>query len=409
MNLSHDDAAILPSPSLVSSSISLALSGGNALGAYAAGACEALHDAGYSPDRVSGASIGAVNAAIVAGNPPAQRAEKLREFWRQASTWSALGPVPAGGRARDVYNKLHALQTVMVGRPGLFTPRSSGFLSLLPGTPSDVGLFDGRPLLATLERVVDFDYLNSAALPLVIGCVDLESGEPVYFDSRRQTIEPRHLLASTAFIPGFPPVEIDGRLLGDPGLLCNLPLDPLLAEPPGGDHVCFAVDLFDARGGRPFSMDTALERAQDIAFASQSLRTIDAYRREYRLRHLLARQAPRTEAADAAGDGETAVALLAYRPPVHEVAAKTLEFSAPSVRERWAAGRQDMHAAIAALEAGRATTRDPGFAFFDCRRPLEQPRPEAAREALEATAPRGTVAAGALQQRMSSSAASAPR
>ncbi|WP_051243051.1 patatin-like phospholipase family protein [Azohydromonas australica] len=387
MNLSHDDAAALPALSPASSFISLALSGGNALGAYAAGACAALHEAGYSPDLVSGASIGAVNAAIVAGNPPAQRAQRLREFWRQASVWSAPGLVPAGGRARDVYNKLHAMQTVMLGRPGLFTPRSSGFLSLLPGTPSDVGLFDGRPLLGTLERVVDFDYLNSAALPLVIGCVDLESGEPVYFDSRRQTIEPRHVLASTAFIPGFPPVEIDGRLLGDPGMLCNLPLDPLLGEPPDGDHVCFAVDLFDARGGRPFSMDTALERAQDIAFASQSLRTIDAYRREYRLRHLLARQTRRTKnaAADAAGGGETAVALLAYRPPEHEVAAKTLEFSASSVQERWAAGQQDMRAAVAAVEAGRPTARDPGFAFFDCRRPLEQPRPEAAQEALQAS------------------------
>lgn len=364
--------------------VSLALSGGNALGAYAAGACEALLDAGCELDCVSGASIGAVNAAIVAGNPPHLRAPRLREFWRQASMWGVAGLAPAGGRARDVYNKLHAMQTLMVGRPGLFAPRSSGFLSLLPGTPGDVGLFDNRPLLATLARVVDFDYLNQAVLPLVIGAVDLESGEPVYFDSRRQAIEPRHVLASTAFIPGFPPVEIDGRLLGDPGMLCNLPLDPLLADPPAGDHLCFAVDLFDARGGRPFSMDTALERTQDIAFATQSLRTIDAFRREYRLRHLLQRQ--RTGAVpalrDAAAEGEreavagrgdeTTVALIAYQPPAHEVSAKTMEFSMPSIRERWSAGEEDMRAALAALQAGRATTRDPGFAFYDCRRPVRQ-------------------------------------
>ncbi|WP_157271693.1 patatin-like phospholipase family protein [Azohydromonas aeria] len=381
------DAALSTSgtgPWPAAGTVSLALSGGNALGAYAAGACEALLDAGCPLQLISGASIGAVNAAIVAGNPPHLRAPRLREFWRQASMWGVAALAPAGGRARDVYNKLHAMQTLMLGRPGLFTPRTSGFLSLLPGTPGDVGLFDNRPMLATLARVVDFDYLNQAALPLVIGAVDLESGEPVYFDSRRQAIEPRHLLASTAFIPGFPPVEIDGRLLGDPGMLCNLPLDPLLADPPGGDHLCFAVDLFDARGGRPFSMDTALERTQDIAFASQSLRTIDAFRREYRLRHLLQRQRPHAvpalrdaalederEAVAGRGD-ETTVALLAYQPPAHEVSAKALEFSMPSIQERWSAGEEDMRAALAALQAGRATTRDPGFTFYDGRRPVRQ-------------------------------------
>ncbi|NML18300.1 patatin-like phospholipase family protein [Azohydromonas caseinilytica] len=365
--------------------VSLALSGGNALGAYEAGAYEALHEAGCVVNRVSGASIGSVNAAILAGNPPQRRIEKLREFWQQAATWSPFAAGQAGGRLRDVFNKLQAMQTLMTGRPGMFAPRPSGFLSLLPGTPPDVGLFDGRPLLATLSRVVDFELLNQAALPLVIGCVDLESGEPVYFDSRRQRIEAKHLLASTAFLPGFPPVEIDGRLLGDPGMLCNLPLDPLLGEPPSGEHLCFAIDLFDVRGGRPFSMDTALERVQDIAFASQSLRTIDAFRREYRLRHLLAQQMGLTRKALAADrpdqaplpqetpEGETTVVLLAYRPPAHEVSAKSLEFSSASIEERWNAGRDDMRAALAALEAGRATTRDPGFSFYDSRRAVPRP------------------------------------
>jgi NTE family protein len=269
------------------------------------------------------------------------------------------------------------MQTMLAGRASLFTPRLAGFLSLLPGTPPDIGLFDSRPLLATLRRVVDFNYLNQAGLPLVIGSVDLESGEGVYFDSRKQTIEPRHVLASTAFIPGFPPVEIDGRLLGDPGMLCNLPLDPLLGEPPPGDHLCFAIDLFDARGGRPFSMDTALERVQDIAFASQSLRTIEAFRREYRLRRLLAEQAAMVEPASPQEHApsldrctSTEVVLLAYRPSAHEVSAKSLEFSAASITERWSAGGEDMRAAIAKLEAGHATTRDPGFTFYDCRRPV---------------------------------------
>ncbi|NUZ07813.1 patatin-like phospholipase family protein [Piscinibacter koreensis] len=356
--------------------IGLALSGGNALGAYAAGAYEALHGAGIEPDIVSGASIGAVTAAILAGNPPAERVEKLQAFWQQAATGSAFGLAPVSGRPRDIYNKMHAMQTVFAGRPGLFMPRPTGFLSMLPGTPPDLGLFDGRPLVPTLERLVDFDRLNRAGLPLVIACVDLETGEPVYFDSRKQAITPQHLLATTAFIPGFPPVEVDGRLLGDPGMFCNLPLDPLLDAPPAGDQLCFCVDLFDSRGERPASLDSALERAQDIAFSSQSLRSIEAYRKEQRLRALLAEIAPRIDAADPtraaiereARTGAVEVVLVAYRPPAHETGAKAIEFSRASIGERWEAGRADMSAAVEAWREGRASRRDPGFTFYDGRR-----------------------------------------
>ena len=358
--------------------IGLALSGGNALGAYAAGAYEALHDAGVRPDIVSGASIGAVTGAIIAGNPPERVVEQLQAFWQQAASGSAVGLVPSTGRPRDIYNKMHAMQTVMAGRPGLFAPRPSGFMSMLPGTPPDLGLFDARPLVSTLERLIDFDYLKAAHLPLVISAVDLETGEAVYFDNRREAIGPEHVLASTAFLPGFPPVEIDGRCLGDPGMLCNLPLDPLLKSPLSGDQLCIAVDLFDARGSRPNSLDSALERVQDIAFASQSLRTIAAYAEEHRLRALLARAqarlaavegAPELEAvAREAREGEIELVLLAYRSSLHETGAKAIEFSRASIGERWETGRDDMTAALDALRAGRATRRDPGYTFYDCRR-----------------------------------------
>ena len=356
----------------------LALSGGNALGAYAAGAYEALDKAGVRPDIVSGASIGAVTGAIIAGNPPDQVVGRLQAFWQQAASGSAVGLAPGTGRPRDIYNKMHAMQTVMAGRPGLFDLRPSGFMSMLPGTPPDLGLFDARPLVPTLKRLIDFDYLNAAHMALVIAAVDLETGEAVYFDNRRQAIGPEHLLASTAFVPGFPPVEIDGRCLGDPGMLCNLPLDPLLKSPPPGDQRCIAVDLFDARGSRPTSLDSALERVQDIAFASQSLRTIAAYAEEHRLRALLARAQARLAAVE--GDAEleaiarearadmVELVLLAYRPPPHETGAKAIEFSRASIGERWEAGREDMTAALDALRTGRATRRKPGYAFFDCRR-----------------------------------------
>lgn len=312
--------------------VCLALSGGNALGAYEGGAIEALEQAGIAFDLLCGASIGAVSAAVVAGNPPGQAGEALRAFWAVASSGpGGAWPGLSSGRARELVNGGHALRTLLFGRPGLFSPRPSGFLSLLPGMPPDVALFDSRPIAATLERLVDFERLNDARAPrLIIAAVDVENGEAVYFDNRRDRITPRHLLASTGFLPSFPPVEVEGRLLGDPGLLCNLPLDPILLGE-SGDRLCFVVDLFSAQGPPPRSLDTSLERAQDIAFSAQTSRTLQAFRREQRLRHLLAR-APRTAAGEQLPPpGQVDIVLAAYRALPHELGSKTLEYSAASL------------------------------------------------------------------------------
>ena len=339
-----------------SAAVSLALSGGNALGAYAAGAVEAIEAAGIRPQLISGASVGAITGAIVVGNPPGEASIALHEFWSIASSGEGGGwPGLSAGRPREAVNLSHALQTLLFGRPGLFSPRPSGFLSLLPGTPPDVALFDSRPIVQTLERLVDFDRLRPGAdAPRLVVCaVDLASGEPVYFDSRREPITPRHLLASTGFLPSFSPVEIDGRLLGDPGLVCNLPLDPVLLDDKAGDRVCYAVDLFSGAGERPRSLDSSIERAQDITFAAQTARTLKAFQREQRLRH--------EQRSDAA---QVEVVLAAYRALPHEIGAKALEYSAASLRERWAAGRRDMTAGIAARSLGRPETQGPGFALY---------------------------------------------
>jgi NTE family protein len=358
--------------------IALALAGGNALGAYAAGTYQALHERGYFPDLVSGASIGAVTGGIIAGNLPEHRVGKLREFWRQAAFGSAYGIAPASGKPREMYNLMHSLQTLAVGRPGLFRPRLPGLMSILPGMPPDTALFDSKPLTATLQRVIDFDVLNAAAVPLRIGTVDMENGEPVIFDTRRARLDPRHFLATTAFTPGFPPVEIDGRCLADPGLISNLPLDAVLDPPPADDLLCFAVDLFDARGVRPYSLDTGLERAQDIVFSTQALRTLDARSREHRLRHMIGEAAAymtpdrRREAAQLLSEGRSntiTVVLVAYRALAHEMSAKTVDFSRASIDERWAAGIADMDGALNMLEARTATFADHGYVFYDGRRP----------------------------------------
>jgi NTE family protein len=354
----------------------LVLAGGSGLAAYQAGAYEAMHERGCLPDLISGASAGALNGAIIAGNPPERRMEKLREFWRQATIGSALGGAPPGGRPRELYNRMHVLQTLLMGRPGLFSPRVPGMMSMLPGVPPDVAMFDTRPLISTLERVVDFDLLNEARVPLVVNAVDVDNGEPVRFDSRRQRIEPEHLLASTALAPAFQPVEIDGRCLVDPGLDCNLPIDAVLEES-RDDLLCIAVDLFDSVGQRPVSLDTAVERAQDLAFSSQSLRAIDARVCEHRLRrviHELTAELPKNrqrELAALSDEGRAsalAILLISYRPPLHEQAAKTFDFSRASIEERWALGRADMAAGLDLFESGRATHERHGCSFYDGRR-----------------------------------------
>jgi NTE family protein len=364
------------------SKIALALAGGNALGAYAAGAYEAMHDRNYVPDVIAGASIGAITGAIIAGNPPDERVPKLRAFWEQATSGTAPASRASSGKLREWYNAAHAWQTLLVGRPGLFRPRLPGLLSMLPWSPPDVAIFDNRPVLETLARLMDFDRLNSAELPLIVSTVDMESGELVLFDSRQQKLEGLHFLATTGLTPAFPPVEVEGRCLGDPGLVSNLPIDALLHPLPEDDTVCFAIDLFDSRGARPASLDTALERAQDIAFSTQALRAIEWHGREHRLRRMIgglaayvptelraSGQAAVEEQLAAARHNSIEVVLLAYRARRSELAAKTMEFSRASVRDRWEAGRSDMERAIDMREAGHPASRHNGFTFYDARSP----------------------------------------
>jgi NTE family protein len=266
-----------------------------------------------------------------------------------------------------------------MGRPGLFTPRLPGLISVLPGMPPDVALFDSKPLVATLRRVIDFELLNAATVPLRIGTVDMENGEPVIFDTRNEKFEPRHFLATTAFTPGFPPVEIDGRCLADPGLISNLPIDAVLDPPPAGDLLCFAVDLFDANGVRPHSLDTSLERAQDIIFSTQALRAIEARSREHRLRHMIrelgsyvpAERRSEHGAAELLAEGRSnnvKLVLVAYRARAHELSAKTVDFSRASIDERWAAGLEDMTAALNQLESNPSVGGAHGYSFYDGRK-----------------------------------------
>jgi NTE family protein len=328
-DVSSEPAATKATP-LRTHDTALVLAGGNALGAYHAGAYEVLHSRGIRPDWVVGASMGAVTAAIIVGNAPEDRAGKLRQFWSEATLHTGLS-LTDGLKPRQVYNGMHALLTLAWGRPSIFQHRLPGLWSALPWMPNDVALFDNTPLLGTLKRLVDFDRLNSGETRLTIACVDVASGEEVYLDTTRETIRPEHVMASTALLPAFPPVEVDGRLLGDIGYTNNLPLDPLFAVEPTRDLVCIALDLFGLQAPKPGSLDAVLERANDLIFASAARRAVAGLKREYALRQQLDPHGP-------------AVTLLhiVHQAGADQLSAKSFDFSPSSIRDRILAGNRDM-------------------------------------------------------------------
>jgi NTE family protein len=352
----------------------MVLSGGVALGAFEAGVYEALEAAdGPLPDWVLGSSAGAVNAAIIAGNPPGRRVESLRKFWGRAADdptpWTSfwLGPPPEAGAWRRAYNRSAAMQSLLLGRPGLFRPRLMGG-ELSGASPA---LYDLEPMRRHLAECLDFDRLNHAGAPrLTVVATDVTSGERAVFDTARGArIGPEHLMASSALLPLFAPVEVEGRLLGDGGLSANAPLDLLIEEPVAGPVLCVLVELFTHHGSRPRSVAASVARAGDLAFGNQTRRILEGCAREFRLRALVARLAAalpqdgptdgkgvqtaplRAEAGEAAR--ELTLLLLGYRGGLDEAGpGKVFDFSRTTVAERWRAGAEAMREGLRRLRSG---------------------------------------------------------
>lgn len=338
----------------------LVLQGGGALGAYQAGAYEAMADHADRLHWVAGISIGAINAALIAGNPPARRVERLRAFW---SSVSLALPLHAGaylrGPLRHRWDDAIAVWGAFAGVPGFFRPRPPW--DWWPHSPTS--LYDTTPLLQTLHELVDFDLLNDGPLRVSVGAVDVESGHLCYFDNREQPIGPEHIMASGALPPGFAAVPIDGRWYWDGGLVSNTPLMHVMNHLSGElEHVTvLQVDLFSAAGGLPHCLPDVTERAKDIRYSSRTQIVTEivkarhqAHMRAHALADLLT---PRQRAAaHAAGLLETprdpAVTLVhvIHRGKGNDTSTKDFEFSQLSMDEHWAAGSRDMSASLRLLE-----------------------------------------------------------
>jgi NTE family protein len=350
--------------------ISLVLSGGIALGAYQGGAYAELHEAhGRDLRWLAGSSIGAVNAAIIAGNESDRRVAQLDAFWQAAALpLPDTGPLLQQSPVRQVTNWLMAMHTRAVGRAGIFTPRPPAEL-LLGGTLS---LYDLGPLGGKLEQFIDFRRLNEGDVRLSVVTTDLETGEAVVFDTADRAagwIEPKHLLASCGFLPELQPIEIDGHLLGDGGLVANAPIEVVLDGDGGDDRdtdeplTCFLVELFCRRGERPKTLVAAAERRLDLLLAGQTKRALDGLVRESASRQLLAETTRRPSkqggyAGRPAGFRGALVLHLAYRPvPATAGPQKHFDISPASLADRWTSGAADMQAALSAWRRMAAPKR----------------------------------------------------
>ncbi|MCU6500057.1 patatin-like phospholipase family protein [Rugamonas sp. A1-17] len=339
----------------------LVLQGGGALGAYQAGVFQAMHEHGLAPDWIVGTSIGAINAAILAGNPHETRLDRLREFWDGVAHRDSydMSRVPDAQRRSNVL--LQTWDTIVRGVPGFFRPR---FMSLFPtGAPVDpeqASFYSTDELGATLERLIDFDYLNApGGMRLTVNALKVTCGSLRSFDNRELTLHADHIRASGALPPGFPPVRIDGDLYWDGGLYSNTPLETVLDDNEHVDTLCFMVDLWNADGPEPTTLDEVQTRQKDVTFASRSKRHLQDYVATHKLKQKLRElygelperaqsEQGKEELAGLGGDSTLHVVRLAYAGRDWNMAAKDINFSKGSIQWRWDQGYQDALRAITA-------------------------------------------------------------
>ena len=330
----------------------LVLQGGGALGAYQAGVYEALFQSGYAPQWIAGISIGAINAALIAGNEPDRRVERLRAFWDGVSEFFPIELPAREGAVRRMFNEASAAMAATAGIPGFFSLRFPPPFAAIPGTPGATSYYDTAPLKATLLELVDFDLLNSGPVRLSVGAVNVLTGNFAYFDTQRQQIGPEHIMASAALPPGFPPVMIDGEPYWDGGLVSNTPLQYVLDSRPPGDATIVQVDLFSARGTMPQTLLEVLQREKEIRYSSRTRLNTDMERELVQLRNAATRMAAKLPPelrddpdgrilAQCNEYGAVTVVHLINRGESFESQSKDYEFSRMSVNEHWAAGKSD--------------------------------------------------------------------
>ncbi len=353
----------------------LLLQGGGALGAYHCGVYEGLAEAGVMPTWFVGISIGAVNAALLAGNPPERRLQRLHTFWDRASAFSTVEPPAWLELLRPLLSRLNFATVATWGIPGFFQPRALPPDMATSGSPEALSYYDTAPLRETLKELVDFDLINRGPVRLSLGAVNVRTGESVYFDNRKMRLTPDHVLASGALPPGFPAIPIDGEYYYDGGIVSNSPLTYVVDEKPLTSALILLVNLFNAHGPLPRTLDEALERVKDIQFSSKQRLNTQKVRELQEMRAALARLLAKLP-ADLQADPDVqklvplcdnrdwTIAHINNRRPSHGGQFKDAEFSRAAVEARWAAGLEDIRFSAANLEWMQPLAAGPGIRLY---------------------------------------------
>lgn len=361
--------------------IALLLQGGGALGSYQAGVYEALAEADLHPDWVAGISIGAINAALIAGNPPQRRVERLRAFW-ETVTEPPLGipHLPSVAIANDLHhqmiNQWRAMGIMLWGAPNFFTPRIPPPTLLPGGNPGNLAFYDISPLKALLERLVDFDLINAKSTRFSVGAVKITTGNFTYFDNMTHTVGPQHVMASGSLPPGFPATEVDGEFYWDGGIVSNTPLQWVLDARPREDTLAFQVDLWSARGELPRDLIEVDTRLKDIRYSSRTRAGTDAFRNMQALRRAAAklleqmhpelRQTADAELLAQAADTKVYnIIHLIYHARSYEGSSKDYEFSRRTMEEHWNTGYSDMERTLRHPEVLQRPKSPDGVFTFD--------------------------------------------
>ena len=333
----------------------LVLQGGGALGAYQVGVYEALHEAGIEPDWVIGTSIGAIHAALIAGNEPRQRMERLNRFWDQMQ---ASAPSAGALEWLGLGNMLANMTTVVRGIPHFFTPN----LLALRGSTAPLGVesasyYSTAPLRQTLVELVDFDYLCACHTRMTVGAVNVCSGEMRYFDTAREPLDVDHVMASGALPPAFGAIRIEGQPYWDGGIYSNTPIEAVLDDTPRRDSLIFAVNVWHQSGPEPESIQQVIGRQKDIQYASRADSHIARQKQIHRLRHVIRELHKRIPAAgqsdpavkelSAWGCGTTMHVAHLVAPRLEgEDHTKDIDFTPAGVRARREAGHADTRGMI---------------------------------------------------------------
>ena len=336
--------------------VALVLQGGGALGSFQAGVFEALVRNQIEIDEIAGISIGAVNAALIAGNPVGQRVAALRRFWERASSALPSFPIWHTDLSREWLHEVSAGYVAAFGVPGFFQPRLLPPALAAPGSCGALSFYDSHALAETLNELIDWDRLNDGPVRIAVGAVEIESGNFRYFDNRKERLDARHIMASGALPPGLPPVEIDGKQWWDGGLVSNTPLQHVL-DTQDAPMLVFQVDLFSAAAALPKTIMDVMAREKEIRFSSRTRQVSDALiklrcEREA-IRRVLKKLPPELRddtdvkrLADMARESPVSLVQLIYRANAWEGGARDYEFSARTMEEHWEAGRVAVAATI---------------------------------------------------------------